>query len=283
MTREEREELNGHKGCVVWFTGLSAAARARWPTWSTTSCTRSGRPQLRLDGDNVRHGLNAGPAMLEDRTATSLPSGSGWVFPPRIARRTSAASAPWPKLFCEAGIIALTAFISPYRSTATACGRCWPTAISSRSSSMPRWRSARHAIQGALQEGPGRRDQGLHRHRRPLRGARESRTGARRRHQDGRGLADEVIAYLKSAGIVPAPTVPSRRKSFIISCVYYAKNGPPLERNLAEPSDYGSRSSQITRPCQIAGRDSPDRAAGPCTHTPTFSNLRKRAVLTRTL
>ena len=48
-------------------------------------------------------------------TARSLPSGLGWVFRPRTARRTSAASAPWRSSSATPGLIAITAFISPYR------------------------------------------------------------------------------------------------------------------------------------------------------------------------
>ena len=66
LAAARREKLNGHCGCVVWFTGLVPVARAPSPIcWTTAARLRC--HSFVLDGDNVRIGLNAGPAMLKER------------------------------------------------------------------------------------------------------------------------------------------------------------------------------------------------------------------------
>lgn len=115
VSREERESLNGHKGCVIWFTGLSASGK------STIANTLDHKLyQLRvhsavLDGDNVRHGLNASRQMLGqihgDVFAQRFGIGFSAMDREENIRRIGAVA----KLFSEAGVIALTAFISPYR------------------------------------------------------------------------------------------------------------------------------------------------------------------------
>jgi adenylylsulfate kinase len=102
VARDEREQLNGHKGCVIWFTGLSA-------------CGKRGLRSYVLDGDNVRHGLNAGPGMLKERHGEEFAKRFGLGFSAQDREENIRRIGAVAKLFCEAGLVTLTAFISPYR------------------------------------------------------------------------------------------------------------------------------------------------------------------------
>ncbi|MBN2217134.1 MAG: adenylyl-sulfate kinase, partial [Pirellulales bacterium] len=64
VSREEREGRNGHKSCVVWFTGLSACGKSTIANLVDHKLHSAGIGSFVLDGDNIRHGLNAPPAML---------------------------------------------------------------------------------------------------------------------------------------------------------------------------------------------------------------------------
>ena len=96
VSRAERQQRNGHAGCVVWFTGLSACGKSTVANLVDHKLHCRGVQSFVLDGDNVRHGLNAAPGMLKERHGENSPSASVWASPPRIGKRTSAASAPWP-------------------------------------------------------------------------------------------------------------------------------------------------------------------------------------------
>ncbi len=99
VTRARRESMNGHKSAVLWFTGLSGAGKSTLAHAVEERLHYSGCRTFVFDGDNVRHGLcqDLGFSM-EDRHEN--------------IRRIGEMS----KLFIEAGVIALTAFISPFRS-----------------------------------------------------------------------------------------------------------------------------------------------------------------------
>jgi adenylylsulfate kinase len=64
VSRQEREELNGNRGCVVWLTGLSACGKSTVANLVDHRLHALGAHSFVLDGDNIRHGLNAGPAIL---------------------------------------------------------------------------------------------------------------------------------------------------------------------------------------------------------------------------
>src|SRR5512138_1235381 len=98
VTRADREQLNGHKGCTVWLTGLSGSGKSTIAVdLEKRLCERGVRTYI-LDGDNVRHGLNKNLGFSpEDRTEHIRP------LP----------DAPTPST--DAGMVAITAFISPYR------------------------------------------------------------------------------------------------------------------------------------------------------------------------
>ena len=98
VTRADRERMNAHRGCVVWFTGLSGSGKSTIAVALEKKLWERGVRAFILDGDNVRHGLNKNLGFSPaDRTEN--------------IRRIGEVA----KLFTEAGMVALTAFISPYR------------------------------------------------------------------------------------------------------------------------------------------------------------------------
>jgi len=98
VTRSKREDLSGHRGFTIWFTGLSAAGKSTLAVAVEEALHEHGCHAYVLDGDNIRHGLNSNLGFSpEDRVEN-------------IRRIAEVA-----KLFRDAGIISLTAFISPYR------------------------------------------------------------------------------------------------------------------------------------------------------------------------
>ncbi|MCA9264240.1 MAG: adenylyl-sulfate kinase [Planctomycetales bacterium] len=115
VTRQDREKLNGHAGAVVWFTGLSGCGKSTVANAVDRQLYEAGIHTYLLDGDNVRHGLNASPAMLRQRHDQAFADRFGLGFGPadreENIRRIGAVS----QLFCAAGTIVLTAFVSPYR------------------------------------------------------------------------------------------------------------------------------------------------------------------------
>lgn len=115
VSREQRERLHGHHGCVVWFTGLSGCGKSTVANHVDQKLYELGVHTFLLDGDNVRHGLNASPAVLapEHGDAFAKRFGLGFSAEDRAEniRRIGAVA----ELFSSAGIITLTAFVSPYR------------------------------------------------------------------------------------------------------------------------------------------------------------------------
>jgi adenylylsulfate kinase len=114
VTRDERERLNGHRGCVVWFTGLSGSGKSTVANVVDQKLHALGVHTFLLDGDNVRHGLNATPEML-------LPHGEefakrfGLGFSTEDRQENIRRIGSVGELFASAGLVTLTAFVSPYR------------------------------------------------------------------------------------------------------------------------------------------------------------------------
>jgi adenylylsulfate kinase len=115
VSREEREKASGHRGCVVWFTGLSACGKSTVANLVDHRLHCAGVRSFVLDGDNVRHGLNAGPAMLKERHGEEFAKRFGLGFSAQDREENIRRIGAVAKLFCDAGIVAITAFISPYR------------------------------------------------------------------------------------------------------------------------------------------------------------------------
>lgn len=98
ITREHREKILGHKGATLWFTGLSGSGKSTVAVELEGMLNELGMLSYRLDGDNVRMGINKNLGFsAEDRTEN--------------IRRIGEVA----KLFVDSGVIALSSFISPYR------------------------------------------------------------------------------------------------------------------------------------------------------------------------
>jgi len=115
VSRDEREALNKHKGCVVWFTGLSACGKSTISNLVDHKLHSMGLRSFVLDGDNVRMGLNAGPGMLKERHGEDYAKRFGLGFSAQDREENIRRIGAVAKLFSEAGLVTLTAFISPYR------------------------------------------------------------------------------------------------------------------------------------------------------------------------
>jgi adenylylsulfate kinase len=115
VSRENREGLKGHRGCVVWFTGLSGCGKSTIANVVDKMLHERGVHSYLLDGDNVRHGLNATPAMLAERYGEEFGQRFGLGFSSQDReeniRRVGAVSG----LLSDAGLVTLTAFVSPFR------------------------------------------------------------------------------------------------------------------------------------------------------------------------
>lgn len=115
VSREEREQTNKHRGCVVWFTGLSACGKSTVANLVDHRLHAQGVHSYVLDGDNIRHGLNAAPAMLKSVHGEEFAKRFGLGFSAQDREENIRRIGAVAKLFSEAGIVAITAFISPYR------------------------------------------------------------------------------------------------------------------------------------------------------------------------
>ena len=115
VLREERETLNGHRGCVVWFTGLSACGKSTIANLVDHKLHSQKIHSFVLDGDNIRHNLNAGPGMLKERHGEDFAKRFGLGFSAMDREENIRRIGAVTKLFADSGTVALTAFISPYK------------------------------------------------------------------------------------------------------------------------------------------------------------------------
>ncbi len=115
VTLAAREANQEHRGGIVWFTGLSGSGKSTIANVVDQLLYRRGIRAYLLDGDNVRHGLCATPAILKSEHGVDFAERFGLGFAPldreENIRRVGAAAG----LFVSAGLIVLTAFVSPYR------------------------------------------------------------------------------------------------------------------------------------------------------------------------
>lgn len=109
VTVAERARRNGHAGCVVWLTGLSASGKSTLAIELERELFRRGRQVFRLDGDELRHGL------CRDLG-----------FSPADRRENIRRIGEVARLFADAGLICVTAFISPYRADRVMARACAP-------------------------------------------------------------------------------------------------------------------------------------------------------------
>ena len=98
VKREHRERLLGQRGVTLWFTGLSGAGKSTLAVAVEEALHKVGNLTYILDGDNIRSGIN-----------------NNLSFSPEDRKENIRRIAEIAKLFRDAGVITLTAFISPYR------------------------------------------------------------------------------------------------------------------------------------------------------------------------
>ena len=98
VSREERQRLLGQKGVTVWMTGLSASGKSTIAVILEQTLLHRKKHAYRLDGDNIRMGLNKNLGFSAEDRAENI-------------RRIGEVA----KLFADAGVIAITSFISPYK------------------------------------------------------------------------------------------------------------------------------------------------------------------------
>ena len=98
LTREEREKQHGHQGVVLWFTGLSGSGKSTVAGALEQALHQLGVSTYLLDGDNVRHGLCRDLGFSDDDRKENI-------------RRVGEVA----KLMVDAGLVVLSAFISPHR------------------------------------------------------------------------------------------------------------------------------------------------------------------------
>jgi bifunctional enzyme CysN/CysC len=98
ITRADRERLNGHKGKVIWFTGLSGSGKSTIANALEKELHAQGKRTYILDGDNIRQGLNKDLGFTDADRVENI-------------RRVAEVA----KLMMDAGLIVMTAFISPFR------------------------------------------------------------------------------------------------------------------------------------------------------------------------
>lgn len=98
ISQEQRQNRNNHKSFVLWFTGLSNSGKSTIATALEKKIFDSNHNVVRLDGDNIRHGLSSDLSFTKDDR-----------------RENNRRVAEVAKLFTDAGTIVLAAFISPYQ------------------------------------------------------------------------------------------------------------------------------------------------------------------------
>ena len=98
ITKQDRERLLRQKGVVIWFTGLPSSGKSTVANAVEKNLFEHGHLSLVLDGDNIRHGLNKNLGFSPEDREENI-------------RRIGEVA----KLFADAGLIAMTSFISPYR------------------------------------------------------------------------------------------------------------------------------------------------------------------------
>jgi bifunctional enzyme CysN/CysC len=98
ITRQDREHINGHKGMVIWFTGLSGSGKSTLANALEEELHAQGKRTYILDGDNIRQGLNKDLGFTDADRVENI-------------RRIAEVA----RLMMDAGLIVMTAFISPFR------------------------------------------------------------------------------------------------------------------------------------------------------------------------
>ena len=170
---------NGHRGGVLWFTGLSGAGKSTPSPWRWSSeLFNQGYQVYVLDGDNVRHGLNANLGFSPEDRAENI-------------RRVGEVAA----LFADAGLIVITSFISPYRADRERA-RARP-APSTRSTSRPTSPPARSATPRVSTEGAAGRDRRFTASPRPTKNQTAPNSSSTPLHESIDGSVRAIVNYVE--------------------------------------------------------------------------------------
>ncbi len=150
--REQHATIKGQRPAVLWFTGLSGSGKSTIANLVEKKLHALGKHSFLLDGDNVRHGLNKDLGFTEADRIENI-------------RRVGEVA----KLMADAGLIVITAFISPFRAERDMVRSTLPEGeFVEIFVDTPLAGSGEARREGALQEGPQRRAQELHGDRQPL-------------------------------------------------------------------------------------------------------------------
>ena len=137
--RDERSKQRGHRSAILWFTGLSGSGKSTLANAVNAALFERGLATYVLDGDNIRHGLCKDLGFSDADREENI-------------RRIGEVA----KLFLDAGVIVLTAFVSPFRADRDKARGWWRTATSSRCSAPLISRSANPATPKASTPRHGR-------------------------------------------------------------------------------------------------------------------------------
>ncbi len=115
IDRKKREQRLGQRGVVVWLTGLSGCGKSTVANALDQLLSEAGRATMLLDGDNIRHGLCAPPNLLEPEHGKAFADRFGLGFGATDREENIRRIGSVAALMASAGLITITAFVSPYR------------------------------------------------------------------------------------------------------------------------------------------------------------------------
>lgn len=115
VSSQQRAEKLGQRGCVVWFTGLSGSGKSTIANALDQLLLERNAHSYLLDGDNIRHGLCATPQMLNTLHGDAFAKRFGLGFSQEDREENIRRVGAVTQLLASAGLICLTAFVSPYR------------------------------------------------------------------------------------------------------------------------------------------------------------------------
>ena len=115
VSRQQRESLNGHHGACIWFTGLSGSGKSTVANAVDHLLHQNAKHTFLLDGDNIRHGLCAAPNLLTEEHGEDFAKRFGLGFGAEDREENIRRIGSVAALMVSAGVVVLTAFVSPYR------------------------------------------------------------------------------------------------------------------------------------------------------------------------
>ena len=209
VDRQSRERLSGHRGAVVWFTGLSGSGKSTVANEVDAILHDRGVHTMLLDGDNIRHGLCAGPNLLAPEHGDEFAQRFGLGFGPLDREENIRRVGAVTQLFASAGLVVLTAFVSPYRSDRLRVRR-WVEGQGQSGDFVEVF------VDAPLEVCERRDPKGLYKQARagkipnftgisgPYEAPEEPEIHLRSHSHNPRELAEEVVAWLQSHNLIPA-------------------------------------------------------------------------------